>query len=100
MALKSSQSASDILYDLFLLPRWILTHFYASTAETHIFVHTTLAKMVAHRSAMFSDLFFSPLIQSVNDSTLEGGTYAQNEWIGSTGHLRRGVLNSSEKGGT
>ena len=61
LALKSSPIASDVLYDLCLLSRWILTCIFKQAQLKHIFVHPTVTKLAASRSAMFTYRFFSAL---------------------------------------
>ena len=43
--MKSFPIASNVLYGLFLLSKWILTCISASTAETEYFVHSSLTNM-------------------------------------------------------
>ena len=57
--MKASQSASDVLYDLYLLPKENLTFSYASTAETEICVRPTITDMAASWSARTSLVFLS-----------------------------------------
>ena len=54
LAMKASQNASDVIYILFLLSKWILKCIYASTTETQISVRPIITNMADPRPPIFT----------------------------------------------